>query len=294
MAPKGAVCLDFSSVEWSLLCGTTCDWICLPGLPLDKVYSCWTCQGNLVVWLLWSHSLPSASFSLDSRVPLWYCCVLQYKGQRSFLNGWPSGRCDLHRSGWHMARTCQKWSRCQVKWTCALVTKVSCWWSGTRKTRKSRSTIPNTHWPSKTRPQLYFCLLPNIDLSISTVFPLPPSVKLLFKIFLEKILGVLSSTVTMVRSDNLVSRESLVGFTNGPQIDDVQPLCEWNLGVFKEKIQPRLIYAFCSYLLDTPRWTCRECFVFLLKPSACYMHIPARMLASRDQPGKWKRFENSG
>ena len=54
----------------------------------------------------------------------------------------------------------------------------------------------------------------------------------------------------------------------------------WRL---QRKIQPRLIYAFCSYLLDIPRRTCQECFAFLLKPSACYMHIPAEMRASGHQ-----------
>ena len=60
----------------------------------------------------------------------------------------------------------------------SLVTKVSRWRSGTQKTRIHPvpcSTIPNTHWLSETCPRLYFRLLPNIDLSISTVFPHHPA-----------------------------------------------------------------------------------------------------------------------
>ena len=62
--------------------------------------------------------------------------------------------------------------------------------SGTRKTGTlcdSRSTTPNTHGPSDTLPLLYFLLAPNLDLSISTVLPTPPSLISAFRILLEQI-----------------------------------------------------------------------------------------------------------
>lgn len=70
------------------------------------------------------------------------------------------------------------------------VTKVSLVRSGTQNVRARPlplSTIPNTHAPSETRPRLYLCLCPNIDSSISTVFPLPPSLMLPCRIFREQI-----------------------------------------------------------------------------------------------------------
>ena len=61
------------------------------------------------------------------------------------------------------------------------VTKVSLVRSGTRNVRARPlplSTIPNTH-----APRLYLRLCPNIDSSISSVFPLPPSLMLPCRIF---------------------------------------------------------------------------------------------------------------
>ena len=95
---------------------------------------------------------------------------------------------------------------------------------------------------------------------------------------MEQILQILSSKVTMVRSDNSVNRECL--WLDLPMDHRKMLYNHCASGIL---IQPWLIYAFCSYLLDIPRRTCQECFAFLLKPSACYMHIPAEMRASCHQ-----------
>lgn len=133
------------------------------------------------------------------------------------------------------------------------VTKVSHWWSGMQKTSVlpvSCSTIQYTHYPPETCPRLYFHLLLNIDSLISTVIPLLPNLKLPFKIYMEQMLQILPCTVMMVQNDNLVSKESFVGFTNGPQVDDIQPLCKSNIHVFKEKSNPDW-----SMLSAVIRWT---------------------------------------
>ena len=70
------------------------------------------------------------------------------------------------------------------------------------------STILNTHTPSETRPWLYLRLCPNIDSSISTVFPLPPSLMLPCRIFREQICLIFASVVAIVRSEIPVMRES--------------------------------------------------------------------------------------
>jgi len=58
------------------------------------------------------------------------------------------------------------------------VTRVSLVLSGTRNARAlpvPLSTMPKTQVPLPIRPRLYLRLWPNIDSSISTVFPRPPS-----------------------------------------------------------------------------------------------------------------------
>ena len=57
-------CFRVSSVERFPLCGTTRDGTCLPGSPLDGVYSSWAHEGILAVWLWSSYSMPSASVYL--------------------------------------------------------------------------------------------------------------------------------------------------------------------------------------------------------------------------------------
>ena len=170
-----------SSVEKSLLCGTTCIGNCLPDSSLDKVYSSKTHRGNLAVLLLSFHSSPSTYVLPNSRGPPWCCCVLQYKGLQSFPKSFSKVLQNLSKITTVPGSTNSRTS---------LVTKISCCRSGTRKTRflpVSCSTIPNT-WPSETCPRLYFRLLPNIDSSISTVFEQLPNLNLPFKIFMEQML----------------------------------------------------------------------------------------------------------
>ena len=48
-------------------------------------------------------------------------------------------------------------------------------------------TMPKTHVPQLTRPQMYLRYWPNIDSSISTVFPRPPSLILPYRLFREQV-----------------------------------------------------------------------------------------------------------
>ena len=93
------------------------------------------------------------------------------------------------------------------------VTRVSLVLSGTRNARAlpvPLSTMPKTQVPLPIRPRLYLRLWPNIDSSISTVFPWPPSLMFPCRIFSLQMSLRLRSTVTTVRSDNPVSRETFL------------------------------------------------------------------------------------
>ena len=93
------------------------------------------------------------------------------------------------------------------------VTRVSLVLSGTRNTRAlpvPLSTMPKTHVPLPIRPRLYLRLWPNIDSSISTVFPRPPSLMFPCRIFSVQMSLRFRSTVTTVRSDNSLSRETFL------------------------------------------------------------------------------------
>ena len=93
------------------------------------------------------------------------------------------------------------------------VTRVSLVRFGTRKVRAlplPLSTIPKTHVPREIRPRLYLRLLPNIDSSISIVFPLPPNLMLPCMIFREQMSRSFWSNVTTMRSDILDSRDTFL------------------------------------------------------------------------------------
>ena len=146
----------------------------------------------------------------------------------------------------------------------SLVTKVSRWRSGTQKTRIHPvpcSTIPNTHWLSETCPRLYFRLLPNIDLSISTVFPRHPAWSYRLRSSWSRYCGF---SLGQSRWFDVIIRLAERVFCQ---------ICQWTTdrwcttivrvesSSLQRKIQPWLIYAFCSYLLDIPRQT--HCGVIL-------------------------------
>ena len=93
------------------------------------------------------------------------------------------------------------------------VTKVSLVRFGTRKVRALQlplSTMPKTHVPLENRPRLYLRLWPNIDSSISIVFPLPPNLMLPCRIFSEQISLSFRSNATTVRSDTPDSRDTFL------------------------------------------------------------------------------------
>ena len=102
-------------------------------------------------------------------------------------------------------------------WICVVMrrwTRVSLVRSGTRKSSTfcdPRSTTPNTHGPSDTLPRLnYFLLAPNVDSSISTVFPKPPILIPAFRTLLEQIVLSSPSARTTVGFERLVSRAILL------------------------------------------------------------------------------------
>ena len=267
---------EHTSVEWSLLCGTTCNWICLPGSPLDEEYSSWTCQCNLVVWLSWFHWLPSASFSLDSRDPQWCSCVLQYKAWWSFLNGWPSGACNLHCSGWSMVRTCQKWSQCQVQWTRTPVWLLRSLVGDQELEKLDFAQYLALPFQIPTGPQkhVHGCTFACCQ-TLTRQFPL-------FSLGLPAWSYCLRSSWSRYCRFCLVpSRwfEVIIQlaervfcwipqWTTDRWHTTIVQVESWSL---QRKIQPWLIYTFSSYLLDIPRQTHLEGFAFLLKPSACYI-----------------------
>ena len=93
------------------------------------------------------------------------------------------------------------------------LTKVSLVRFGTRKTRLlplPLSTMPKTHVPLEMHPRLYLRLWPNMDSSISTVFPRPPNLISPYWIFKEQISLSFWSDVMTVRSDKPVRRDTLL------------------------------------------------------------------------------------
>ena len=93
------------------------------------------------------------------------------------------------------------------------VTRVSLVQFGTRKVRAlplPLSTIPKTHVPLEIRPLLYLHLFPNMDSSISTVYPLPPNMMLPCIIFREQMSWSFCSNVTTVRDDTPDSRDTFL------------------------------------------------------------------------------------
>ena len=95
----------------------------------------------------------------------------------------------------------------------SLVTRVSLVRFGTRKMGALPlllSTIPKTHVPLDILPRLYLRLFPNMDSSISMVFPLPPNVMLPCIIFREQMSRSFCSNVTTVRSDTPDSRDTFL------------------------------------------------------------------------------------
>ena len=126
--------------------GTACTGICLPGSPLDCVYSSLTRQGNLAVFLSSFHLSASASVLLDPRGPLWCCCVLQYRVNK--VSEWLSIRWMNPTSfklkyGENLSEiiTVQGSTNSRT----SLVTKVSHWRPGTRKTSLRISLYHSKH-----------------------------------------------------------------------------------------------------------------------------------------------------
>ena len=154
------------------------------------------------------------------------------------------------------------------------VTKVSLVRFGTRKVRAlplPLSTMPKTHVPLEIRPRLYLRLWPNIDSSISIVFPRPPNLMLPCRIFSEQISLSFRSNATTVRSDTPDSRDT---FLLDSSIDHRKMMYSHLASDTLESSkmdQPGSIAVFYSDELDIPSNTRLQNLHSLLKP--CIDHI---------------------